>query len=177
MSVWREKRGKREASAGLPTILVLLLNAYAYMHFWQNNPKLWKWNWLSLASLFTITDYSGILRNAEVSQSWLPAIMCLPFHPMNVVDDLWGISLPLHVKRSPPALLNRAWCQRKGIKLSGVSIFVPTYRLSKAAQVLPQLRRKPPSDSTATLMASWGRRLTGTPGSRVRDPRFYLGSH
>lgn len=91
---WKGEKSKRGASGELPTKLVLLLNTYASMHFWQKNPKLWKWNWPSLASLFMITGYTGILRNAEVSQSWMLAIMCLSFSLLKVVDDPVGAGFP-----------------------------------------------------------------------------------
>lgn len=53
---------------------------------------------------------------------------------------------------SPPDPPNRRRCQREEMKRSGVSIFFPTYRLSKSTQVpLPteeKKKKKTPLDST-----------------------------
>lgn len=58
------------------------------------NPKLWRWSWPSLASLFTITDCTGILRDMEGSQSWVPATTCLTVSPIKVLDNLWVQDFP-----------------------------------------------------------------------------------
>lgn len=110
------------------------------MHFWQNNPKPWKWNWPPVPSLFMITNYSGIRRKADSSRSWMPTIMCLSFKPTEVLDDLVQDFPAFAYSKVSSSSGNSAWCQQKGIKLSGVSIFIPTYSLSKATQVLPPVR-------------------------------------
>ena len=114
------------------------------------------------APLFTTANCSGILRNAVVSRSCLPAVTCLPFSPAEVVEDP-GQDCPasVHFAGSPRAPLIRAWCQQREIKLSGVSIFVPTYSLREPTPVLPLAEMKLPEDSTTRSGASWGRVRVG----------------
>lgn len=57
---------------------------------------------------------------------------------------------------SPPDPLSRGWCQPEEEKLSEVSIFVPTYSLSKPTQVLP------PTETKTTLGLNCG--ISGIPG-------------
>jgi hypothetical protein len=122
----------------------LLLNTYAYMHFWQNNTKLWDWNWLSLASLFIITNDSGQIFS-EMQRS-LGAGCCNDMSSLQSHLGSWwpgaGFPCVCIFIGSPPDPKSRAGCQQKEIKLSRASIFVFTYSLSKPTQILPLTENK-----------------------------------
>lgn len=60
--------------------------------------------------------------------------------------------------RSPPDPPNRRWCQQEEMKLSGVSIFIPTYCLSKSTQALSSTEgEKTTLGLNSTSVASRGR--------------------
>ena len=69
--------------------------------------------------------------------TWITMMVWSLTYAEAVEDPGQDCPASVHFAGSPRAPLIRDWCQQRETKLSGVSIFVPTYSLRESTPVLP----------------------------------------